>query len=129
MKDKLELLLHIDAPTRKEVLQWCRDYETEIAYLKRQSQLLSQNKRGDSETRLIDYAVVNVGNAIRRAGSCSVFYDGRFKVLTQAARIEKETNIFVGKYDKDFKSEYLIEDLVCTLNDVKEKCVPTDPIV
>ena len=129
MKDKLELLLHIDAPTRKEVLQWCRDYEAEISYLKRQSQLLSQNKRGDSETRLIDYAVVNVGNAIRRAGSCSVFYDGRFKVLTQAARIEKETNIFVGKYDKDFKSEYLIEDLVCTLNDVKEKCVPTDPIV
>ena len=129
MKDKLELLLHIDAPTRKEVLQWCRDYEAEISYLKRQSQLLSQNKRSDSETELINYTVDNVGTAIKRKGSCSVFYNGRFKVLTQAARIEKETSIFVGKYDTDFKSEYLIEDLICTLNDVKANCVPTAPSV
>lgn len=127
MKDKLELLLHIDAPTRKEVLKWCKDYETEIAYVKRQYKMLYEIKRGVSEEKMVNQTVTNVGYAVRRSDVCHVFYNGRFKVLTQPARIAKETGIHVGIYDKNFKSEYLIEDLLCTLKDVKEKTVPTDP--
>lgn len=111
MKEKLELLLHIDAPTRKEVLRWCKDYEAEIQRLKKKQQ------------EKIDYRQIytvtgNVLAAIKKHGKCSVFYDGKFKVLSQPVRIENEESILVGTYDKNYIAKHLVEDIKCTLNDV-----------
>jgi ERCC4-related helicase len=75
------------------------------------------------------HVVSSVIAAIKRKGRCTVFYDGRFKVLTQDARIEKENSLLVGIYNKDFITSHLIEDLRCTLSDVKEKDALTDPVV
>jgi hypothetical protein len=116
MIDKLELLLHIDAPTRKEVLKWCKDYEDEIQRLKAEvsNRVLY---------RQIYDVVGNVSVMIKKKGKCSVFFDGRFKVLTQPSRVEKESSMFVGTYDENYVAEYLVEDIKCTLSDAAENGV------
>jgi hypothetical protein len=125
MKDKLELLLHIDAPTRKEVLRWCRDYETEVRMLKDQiennSELTQLKTEAEerAEYKMIYGVVGNVHARIKKHGKCSVFYDGKFKVLGNSGRVQKETSLLVGTYNENFRTEYLIEDLRCTLKDVK----------
>lgn len=125
MKDKIELLMHIDAPTRKEVLRWCREYEAEITKLKKNTEKYEDRYKQHREYKVLYYVVSSVIAAIKRKGRCTVFYDGRFKVLTQDARIEKENSLLVGIYDEDFITAHLVEDLRCTLNDVKETDAPS----
>lgn len=129
MKDKLELLLHIDAPTRKEVLRWCREYEAEVRMLKGQIEnncelvKLKTEAEERAEYKMLYGVVGNVQARIKKHGKCSVFYDGKFKVLGNSGRVRKETSLLVGTYNENFRTEYLIEDLRCTLNDAKEKGV------
>ena len=72
--------------------------------------------------RLADLAG-NVKQAIRRARECTVFYTSKdkFKILTQGARIAKESrrSTVVGTYDENFVRADLIEDMQCTLSDVQ----------
>ena len=103
-----------------EVLQWCRDYEeeltrlrlkcrdyeTEVAYMKRQG-----------EISIVKDITYDIHRALRRADKCHVFYDGKFKVLTQPERILKEESTLVGIYDSNFTREKLFEDLKCNMND------------
>ena len=108
----IELLLHIDAPTRKEVMRRFGEYEAEIQRLK--------DEAADRVLYKQIYDVVgNVCAMIKKKGKCSLFFDGKFKVLTQSVRISKETSMLVGTYDENYVAKYIVEDIRCTLSDVK----------
>lgn len=111
MRDKIELLTHIDAPTRKEVLSWCRAYEAEIEALKRE---LSK------DDRVINNTLINVHNAVKRSGECQVYYDGSFKVITNPTRIENQKGYHVGNYDQSFTRDELRDDLIFALEQVRD---------
>lgn len=111
MRDKIELLVHIDAPTRKEVLSWCRAYEAEIRELKRK---LSLNDK------MINTVLSNVYNTLRRSRQCKVYYDGKFHVITNPTRLENQTGYHVGTYDENYSVDTLRDDIISALEKVHD---------
>lgn len=119
MNELKELLEHIDAPTRAAVMRHVKQQEKEIEHLQeqyRQLQELSPLPEPDSISKLVTRAKSDIGTAVKRAGSCTVFYDAviqRFKVVTQDARIAVETrrSDLVGAYRDGYSKERLTEDL------------------
>ena len=118
MKNKIEQLSHIDVETRKEVLRWCREYEAEIQQLKRERTLSNSDD-------YLHKVIVNITSTISRYSRCSVFFNaaGKFKVLTESARIahEKRESVFVCTYDASSTTADMMDDLTCTLKDAREQ--------
>lgn len=128
MKHKIELLAHIDAPTRKEVLRWCREYEDDIAQLKKQCNAIGATQLPEDAHDSAQRVVFNIKAALKKSTQCRVYFtpQGQFKVMTQSARIEKEPeeSTLVGVFGDDFDPRQVIKDCVCILNDARVKTAP-----
>lgn len=119
----VEILAHIDAPTRAEVLRYVRQQDREIEHLKeqyRQLQEVSPMPEPDTIGKIITRAKSDIASACNRAGECAVFYDSalkRFKVVTQEARIAvaSRSSELVGVYKDGYERGPLTEDLYTAL--------------
>jgi len=114
-----EMLEHIDAATRSEIIKRCANYEREIKHLKEQYRQLNEvrpAKQNSTVNSILSRARSDIKDAIKRKGRCTVFYSDtlkRFKVTTQDARIatESKNSELVGVYTKGLDIQSLTEDL------------------
>jgi len=124
MKDIIERVAPLDAESRAYIIERFKSYEIEIGHLKAQYDKLSERlpPAGKAQYSIIARAKREIRVALCRYERCSVFFNrfkGRFTVLTQDARINREqlskNSIFVCVYSSESPTCDIEEDLYQTL--------------
>lgn len=111
MKDKLDLLLHIDAPTRREVMTWCRNYEAKIRQLENKLAALNKPELDDS---LYQRAVDRVQASLKQAREVHLFFTGdNIKVITNKTSVARclKLHTHVGMYTEQSTAQDIADDL------------------
>jgi hypothetical protein len=122
MHDLKELLEHIDAPTRAEIIRRCAEYEREIKHLKEQCRHAYEGGLPvwSDRDKLVQNGRKLVIAALNRAGECTVYYCKslrKFSAITQdvrRARLDRN-NEMIGYYTGKVDRKALTEDLYAAL--------------